>query len=108
MWPSVLHIGQVSDRKSTRLNSSHLVTSYAVFCLKKKRMIATNATLLARDQYYQLLARIPDRGPGQIRKTNAYQNVNETFPISDTVYFFLITQDHDGNILFLRIPPKAS
>src|SRR5438034_7035239 len=25
-----------SDRKSTRLNSSHTVTSYAVFCLKKK------------------------------------------------------------------------
>src|SRR5205807_9891724 len=27
----------VSDRKSTRLNSSHLVISYAVFCLKKKK-----------------------------------------------------------------------
>src|SRR5256885_13295026 len=27
----------VRDRKSTRLNSSHLVISYAVFCLKKKR-----------------------------------------------------------------------
>src|SRR5256885_17246734 len=26
------------DRKSTRLNSSHLVISYAVFCLKKKRI----------------------------------------------------------------------
>src|SRR5688500_19216123 len=26
-----------SDRKSTRLNSSHLVSSYAVFCLKKKK-----------------------------------------------------------------------
>src|SRR5256885_13266558 len=26
-----------SDRKSTRLNSSHLVISYAVFCLKKKQ-----------------------------------------------------------------------
>src|SRR5690606_40557550 len=26
-----------SDRKSTRLNSSHVKTSYAVFCLKKKR-----------------------------------------------------------------------
>src|SRR5207244_13481355 len=25
-----------SDRKSTRLNSSHQITSYAVFCLKKK------------------------------------------------------------------------
>src|SRR2546426_5812990 len=27
------------DRKSTRLNSSHLVISYAVFCLKKKKFI---------------------------------------------------------------------
>src|SRR5256885_9761359 len=27
------------DRKSTRLNSSHLVISYAVFCLKKKNML---------------------------------------------------------------------
>src|SRR2546426_6620874 len=27
-----------SDRKSTRLNSSHLVISYAVFCLKKKKL----------------------------------------------------------------------
>src|SRR6266850_5824129 len=32
------------DRKSTRLNSSHLVISYAVFCLKKKKK-----------QYYQKL-----------------------------------------------------
>src|SRR5205807_10509706 len=28
---------QMQDRKSTRLNSSHLVISYAVFCLKKKK-----------------------------------------------------------------------
>src|SRR5256885_12034528 len=27
----------VADRKSTRLNSSHLVISYAVFCLKKQK-----------------------------------------------------------------------
>src|SRR2546426_9082137 len=27
------------DRKSTRLNSSHLVISYAVFCLKKKKIM---------------------------------------------------------------------
>src|SRR5256885_11574247 len=31
-WPAGFKI----DRKSTRLNSSHLVISYAVFCLKKK------------------------------------------------------------------------
>src|SRR2546426_3370296 len=29
--------GLTIDRKSTRLNSSHLVISYAVFCLKKKK-----------------------------------------------------------------------
>src|SRR5256885_11304531 len=28
---------RLADRKSTRLNSSHLVISYAVFCLKKKK-----------------------------------------------------------------------
>src|SRR2546426_8644751 len=32
------------DRKSTRLNSSHLVISYAVFCLKKKKK--NNCTVL--------------------------------------------------------------
>src|SRR5262245_64313869 len=31
-----------SDRKSTRLNSSHLGSSYAVFCLKKKNKIDTH------------------------------------------------------------------
>src|SRR5690625_5189734 len=34
------HIGPMTkDRKSTRLNSSHVAISYAVFCLKKKRSI---------------------------------------------------------------------
>src|SRR5438034_9053806 len=32
-WRSCRHV----DRKSTRLNSSHTVISYAVFCLKKKK-----------------------------------------------------------------------
>src|SRR5690554_7065081 len=34
--------GETIDRKSTRLNSSHVRTSYAVFCLKKKTsLVAT-------------------------------------------------------------------
>src|SRR2546426_6948614 len=33
------------DRKSTRLNSSHLVISYAVFCLKKKNQIRSAGEL---------------------------------------------------------------
>src|SRR5256885_12663811 len=32
-----VHFQRQADRKSTRLNSSHLVISYAVFCLKKKK-----------------------------------------------------------------------
>src|SRR5205807_7866896 len=35
-WTFKLRSGVKLDRKSTRLNSSHLVISYAVFCLKKK------------------------------------------------------------------------
>src|SRR5438034_5353524 len=34
------HLPPIQDRKSTRLNSSHTVISYAVFCLKKKMKIA--------------------------------------------------------------------
>src|SRR5256885_6294452 len=34
------------DRKSTRLNSSHLVISYAVFCLKKKKKYEQQLTVL--------------------------------------------------------------
>src|SRR5688500_3832589 len=38
VWLSVFNLFVVAvDRKSTRLNSSHLVISYAVFCLKKKK-----------------------------------------------------------------------
>src|SRR5256885_10946135 len=37
-----------ADRKSTRLNSSHLVISYAVFCLKKKTARHTSTTTVAR------------------------------------------------------------
>src|SRR6266446_7334586 len=34
-----------ADRKSTRLNSSHLVISYAVFCLKKKKKKTINTSI---------------------------------------------------------------
>src|SRR2546426_7974254 len=38
------------DRKSTRLNSSHLVISYAVFCLKKKKTQQTQSPWRTRGQ----------------------------------------------------------
>src|SRR5438309_8515492 len=40
-----------ADRKSTRLNSSHSSTSYAVFCLKKKNM-TPKVPKTAEDQYF--------------------------------------------------------
>src|SRR5436190_24038415 len=36
-WDTGVHQAEDTDRKSTRLNSSHTVISYAVFCLKKKK-----------------------------------------------------------------------
>src|SRR5260370_31042355 len=46
-----VHVRRGSDRKSTRLNSSHTCTSYAVFCLKKKKkaemLRAADSTSLA-------------------------------------------------------------
>src|SRR3954449_7612509 len=42
-----------SDRKSTRLNSSHTLISYAVFCLKKKKSIARAPALADVCLHYQ-------------------------------------------------------
>src|SRR2546430_9028498 len=38
--PRYLQPGRIEDRKSTRLNSSHSQISYAVFCLKKKKILS--------------------------------------------------------------------
>src|SRR5690242_21092975 len=37
VWEELGAVGSIRDRKSTRLNSSHMSISYAVFCLKKKK-----------------------------------------------------------------------
>src|SRR5256885_11046589 len=50
------HVGRqhhgraLGDRKSTRLNSSHLVISYAVFCLKKKKTMNTTLAFTNADR----------------------------------------------------------
>src|SRR5256885_6768361 len=47
--PGVRHVE--TDRKSTRLNSSHLVISYAVFCLKKKKNNKNSMTMQTYTTY---------------------------------------------------------
>src|SRR5262245_63535159 len=76
------------DRKSTRLNSSHLGISYAVFCLKKKKTNATRsgnnliaekaeshdaaATPLTIATMIELYAR--SRMPGHLRTSNEIES----------------------------------
>src|SRR5256885_10672738 len=43
----------LQERKSTRLNSSHLVITYAVFCLKKKKKITCSMITRESFQYLQ-------------------------------------------------------
>src|SRR2546426_7319257 len=49
-----LELGE--DRKSTRLNSSHLVISYAVFCLKKKKLKKTYRRTLCANHVWHLIS----------------------------------------------------
>src|SRR5690348_18086014 len=44
-----------TDRKSTRLNSSHPSISYAVFCLKKKKKITTIALSIHQDNDQRII-----------------------------------------------------
>src|SRR5438477_1020831 len=53
-----LEFFDAADRKSTRLNSSHMSISYAVFCLKKKKIPAPACNAQAR--------LIPDRCRGRV------------------------------------------
>src|SRR5256885_2806271 len=46
-----------ADRKSTRLNSSHLVISYAVFCLKKKKNKLIDLSCRIREYLFTLVCK---------------------------------------------------
>src|SRR5256885_12318228 len=52
--------GSRLDRKSTRLNSSHLVISYAVFCLKKKNYIGLHLLNFTYTRSLNVEARLCD------------------------------------------------
>src|SRR5437868_8746088 len=58
---------RLRDRKSTRLNSSHVSISYAVFCLKKKKMKLTEDL----DHYLALL-----RGGSDLERVDDIRNLN--------------------------------
>src|SRR5437588_4146978 len=59
--PTLLVVTMKPDRKSTRLNSSHTVISYAVFCLKKKKI--AHSSTLALPGATQLSITLPSAHP---------------------------------------------
>src|SRR5256885_5786838 len=74
-------VGRI-DRKSTRLNSSHLVISYAVFCLKKK----TDRLSLS----YYLQAALSKRRPARSLSEHAF--ALPLFPLSTPYVFTFVAR----------------
>src|SRR5256885_9773596 len=75
------------DRKSTRLNSSHLVISYAVFCLKKY-----NSTPFGGNQLAILpdAARISTEGMQKIAPEFKFGETTVVLPNKDSVNYILV------------------
>src|SRR2546430_9690296 len=63
----IIRLRTVKDRKSTRLNSSHSQISYAVFCLKKKKIAEDrNHRYSHRTRLHRTAARACVRRPDQL------------------------------------------
>src|SRR5256885_7937001 len=78
------------DRKSTRLNSSHLVISYAVFCLKKKFLTLFTLNLLVEECWRKQILLI-----GLTKDTAARDLKNHVLPVlsSNKIWSSDITQE---------------
>src|ERR1039457_5531372 len=66
------------DRKSTRLNSSHLVISYAVFCLKKKDPQGSPCAAWLHDTSTSVGSQAPDFVPSSRRSVRNVFFFNDT------------------------------
>src|ERR1022692_2917517 len=87
------------DRKSTRLNSSHLVISYAVFCLnKKKRTRYRDRTGNCNTSSIHAHEEIPLTRPRPPTATIAVGSTLLTPPLTCVFFFFLM----------IRRPPRST
>src|ERR1039457_3914295 len=80
------------DRKSTRLNSSHLVISYAVFCLKKNKTNQHQARRRRRASPHWRSAREHVRGVLCLAST-CFGCSASTFPLACFLFFFFFLKD---------------
>src|ERR1039457_127767 len=87
------------DRKSTRLNSSHLVISYAVFCLKKKKKLAYPVSVVPPLGVPSVARRVVAWcSPASCRPTADCPVVRKGFATALFVFFFLM----------IRRPPRST
>src|SRR4051795_12992306 len=87
-----------SDRKSTRLNSSHTLISYAVFCLKKKKQSHRRRPVGQDGGDGQRLARVHALRPLARGRVPPVALPTVSAPSSSSFYFFFLMIGH---------PPKS-
>src|SRR5580698_1197 len=84
------------DRKSTRLNSSHMSISYAVFCLKKKK-INVNGGELQREKNTTTTVHA---GAADIEQPRARQQQGPAVHRCHSPFFFLMIRQPPRSTLF--------
>src|SRR5580700_9735819 len=99
MQTSANHYWVAKDRKSTRLNSSHVEISYAVFCLKKKKKkVISRRNIQRRITIPQTLSKLKvlNLFSRSRRKTNK-RNSKHSAMLRNKVFFLMI-----------RRPPRST
>src|ERR1022692_1743164 len=90
---------KIPDRKSTRLNSSHLVISYAVFCLKKKKTNAAPARNKAQTPHSAEGVGAPRVGAAACAALGMLQaQIRQSAEVVVSLFFFLM----------IRRPPRST
>src|SRR3954465_6717984 len=89
---------QAPDRKSTRLNSSHTIISYAVFCLKKKKIEALDARKPRRGDRRHRASHDAARALVRSRSCRRRRWRRDLAPFFRRVLFFLM----------IRRPPRST
>src|ERR1039457_3960616 len=87
------------DRKSTRLNSSHLVISYAVFCLKKKNSLRSDGSRRILRFFIFPTYLADGRAPLQAASRATRRNVVDPETMTAVLSFFF---------LMIRRPPRST
>src|SRR5574339_2924 len=87
----------LADRKSTRLNSSHQAISYAVFCLKKKKLIYFFYSQKCYKNLINMHIKIKKK---KIKNKKKKKNIIYNIIILNKLYFFFF--------LMIRRPPRST